>query len=150
MGSVRAKEREIAAFVKEIDTIKKLLGNVERSSLKRSEVEEELRSCQQELKVLDDEFAQLEEKHNSLKSQAKRDVAEEIGHLRAELSNKDEIIAAAEDSIKRQKHVIEDLTRIQQHSSESSIHEMEQYMRESDQQFEQLKLHLGERDQAIK
>merc|ERR1739838_1138502 len=162
--SVRAKEREISAFVNEIDTIKKLLGedddiceqiqqlhgNVERSSLKRSEVEEELRSCQQELKVLDDEFAQLEEKHNSLKSQAKRDVAEEIGHLRAELSNKDEIITAAEDSIKRQKHVIEDLTRIQQHSSESSIHEMEQYMRESDQQFEQLKLHLGERDQTIK
>lgn len=44
---------------------------------------------------------------------------------------------------------IEELTTIQQEAEKSSLEQMEAYMGESDKQFQQLKLHLQEKNDVI-
>nr|CAB3243204.1 ELKS/Rab6-interacting/CAST family member 1-like [Phallusia mammillata] len=125
------------------DEIKKLEKDLKRA-------EEELERSEMEKDRLEDKLSKIET--DGVEEQKENDAAlrKEMQQLRDTLDDRTQQVYAAEDTIYRQKEVIEELTSLQQTAEKSSLEQMEAYMGESDKQFEQLKSLLQERSEQLK
>ncbi|XP_078483226.1 uncharacterized protein LOC104265795 isoform X8 [Ciona intestinalis] len=131
---------------------------------KKEELEREVQELEAELKVSEDDLEKTEiekiELERKLNEMEEREVGEkkkadsvmkkEMQKLRDSLDEKTQQVFAAEDTIYRQKEVIEEMTSLQRKAEQSSMEQMESFMCESDKQFENLKSHLQERNEQVK
>ncbi|CAG5097554.1 Oidioi.mRNA.OKI2018_I69.XSR.g15126.t2.cds [Oikopleura dioica] len=95
------------------------------------------------------------QEHRNIEGQAKlvegdhKNFEKELFRMRRALEEKDRKIASAEETILKQKEVIEELDNIQKQSEDAALNEMQGYMTDTRSQFETMRKQLQLKDQEV-
>ena len=95
------------------------------------------------------------QEHRNIEGQAKlvegdnKNFEKELFKMRRALEDKDRKIASAEETILKQKEVIEELDNIQKQSEDAALNEMQGYMTDTRSQFETMRKQLQLKDQEV-
>ncbi|XP_076809697.1 uncharacterized protein LOC143452557 isoform X6 [Clavelina lepadiformis] len=129
---------------------KELQSEIDSVETDLKSAEDDLSKVQEEKKDLEEKLAALETHGMEQQKDTEQSLRREVQQLRDTLDEKTQQVYSAEDTIYRQKEVIEELTAIQQTTEKASLEQMDAYMAESEKQFEQLKSHLQEKNDLLK
>ena len=145
-------EARVARIQRELDAQRQQLPESDMETrqkiknLKRTVEEEKQRNLQLQ------EQLRLQEM-NAIEGQAElvqgdqRTLDRELTRLRRQMDDRDRKIAAAEETIYKQKEVIEELNNIQKQSEDAAMNEMHGYMSDTRSQFENMRKQLREKQE---